>query len=74
MEKKDEELIRSLMSGNYELRKAYEAHLEFERQLHALQRKAHLSAEEEVERRRIQKLKLAGKDTMMAILDRHREG
>jgi uncharacterized protein YdcH (DUF465 family) len=36
------------------------------------QGRSHLSPEEEVEKKRIQKLKLAGKDRIMEILSRHR--
>ena len=44
-----------------------------ERELTPLQEKIYLSPEEEVEKKRLQKLKLAGKDKMMEILARHRE-
>ena len=72
MEKHDEELIRSLLDKDDELRRHYQEHSEFERQLDALNHRARLSSEEEVERKRIQKLKLAGKDRIMQILSRHR--
>lgn len=74
MEKRDEELILSLVEGDPELRKHYDEHLDFKRQLERFNNKAHLSAEEEIERKRIQKLKLAGKDRIMEILGRHRGG
>ena len=41
-------------------------------QLARLDAKQHLSTDEEVERKRLQKLKLAGKDRMMEILYRYR--
>lgn len=72
MEKRDEELILSLIEKDPELKRHYDEHVEFERQLDRLNGKSHLSAEEEVERKRLQKLKLAGKDRMMEILLRHR--
>jgi hypothetical protein len=72
MEKRDEELIRTLMDRDVELRDHYLEHEDFERQLARLNAKAHLSTEEEVERKRLQKLKLAGKDRMMEILYRYR--
>jgi uncharacterized protein YdcH (DUF465 family) len=72
MEKRDEELILSLLDKDPELKRHYEDHVEFERQLDRLSGKSHLSAEEEVERKRLQKLKLAGKDRIMEILFRHR--
>jgi uncharacterized protein YdcH (DUF465 family) len=72
MEKRDEELIRSLIDRDVELRDHYLEHADFERQIARLDAKPHLSVEEEVERKRLQKLKLAGKDRMMEILYRYR--
>jgi len=72
MEKKEEDLIRSLITADAELREHYEKHLELERQLAFFQRKRHLSTEEELEKKRLQKRKLAGKDKIMEILARHR--
>lgn len=73
MENKEEQAIVSLLDKDAELRKFYEEHQELEKQLAVFQHKHHLSAEEEVEMKRIQKLKLAGKDRIMEILDRHRQ-
>lgn len=72
MEKQDEELIKSLVETDSELKKHYQEHVDFERQIEALNQKGHLSTEEEVERKRLQKLKLAGKDRIMEILGRHK--
>ena len=72
MEKHEEELIRSLLDRDAELRHYYEEHLELERQLETLRQKHYLTPDEEIERKRIQKVKLAGKDRIMAILGRYR--
>lgn len=72
MEKKDEELIQTLLEREPELRQYYEEHIDLERQLNGYQQKIHLTTEEEVEKKRLQKLKLAGKDKIMEILARHR--
>jgi uncharacterized protein YdcH (DUF465 family) len=72
MERQDEELIRSLLDRDQELRHCYEEHLDLEKQLASLQHKHHLTPEEELEYKRIQKTKLAGKDRMMEILLRYR--
>ena len=72
MEKKDEELIQSLLEREPELRRYYEEHVDLERRLAVYQQKLHLTTEEEVEKKRLQKLKLAGKDKIMEILARHR--
>ena len=61
MEKRDEELIRTLLEREPELRRYYEEHVDLERQLEVFNQKRHLTPEEEVERKRLQKLKLAGK-------------
>lgn len=72
MEKQDEELIKSLAESDSELKRHYQEHVDFERQIDLLNQKRNLSAEEEVERKRLQKLKLAGKDRIMEILATHR--
>ncbi len=72
MEDKEEQAIVSLLDKDPELRKFYEEHQDLEKQLAEFQHKLHLSPEEEIEMKRIQKLKLAGKDKIMEILGRHR--
>jgi len=72
MEKHEEELIRSLIDQDDELKRYYEEHLELERQLETLQHKHYLTPEEDLEKKRIQKIKLAGKDRIMEILGRYR--
>jgi hypothetical protein len=73
MDKKDEELIITLLDREPELRRFYEEHVDLERQLGTLQHRSYLSPEEEVHKKRLQKLKLSGKDRIMEILARHRE-
>lgn len=72
MEKYEEELIASLIGRDPELKQYYDEHVDLERQLLAFQRKAYLSTEESVEMKRLQKLKLAGKDKIMEILAKYR--
>ena len=72
MEKRDEELIQTLFEREPELRRYYEEHVDLEKQLETFNEKRHLTPEEEVERKRLQKLKLAGKDKIMEILSRYR--
>ena len=72
MEEKDEQLIRSLLDREPELRRYYEEHADLERQLATFQQKLHLTPDEEVEKKRLQKRKLAGKDKIMEILSRYR--
>ena len=72
MEKHEEELIRSLIDNDPELRRYYEEHIELEKKLAALQHKHFLTPDEDLEKKRIQKVKLAGKDRIMEILGRYR--
>lgn len=73
MERGEEELIISLLDKDPELKKYYEEHQELEKRLLAYQHKAHLTPVEELEKKRLQKLKLAGKDKIMEILGRYRQ-
>lgn len=73
MDRKDEELIRQLMDQDEELRHYYLEHLELEQQLAEFSRRLYLTPAQEVERKRLQKLKLAGKDKIMEILARYRQ-
>jgi uncharacterized protein YdcH (DUF465 family) len=72
MEKREEELIVSLADRVPELQALYGEHIELKKRLEKLNHKHYLTPEEEVEKKRLQKLKLAGKDRMMAILAAHR--
>jgi uncharacterized protein YdcH (DUF465 family) len=72
MEEKDEALIQTLLEREPELRRYYEEHVDLERRLGAFQQKLYLTPEEEMEKKRLQKLKLAGKDRIMEILSRYR--
>jgi len=72
MEKKDEELIGTLLEREPELRRYYEEHVDLEQRLEVFQQKLYLTPEEELEKKRLEKLKLAGKDKIMEILSRYR--
>ena len=71
MERRDEDLIQQLMTHDDELRALYAEHIELKHQLEGFRDKIHLSTEEELEKKRIQKLKLASKDKLMELLERH---
>ncbi|MCK4727803.1 MAG: hypothetical protein KAT27_02675 [Desulfobacterales bacterium] len=72
MEKRDEKLIAQLIKENKTLREYVEQHKEYERQLEECSKRIHLTTEESMERKRIQKLKLAGRDKIERILAEHR--
>jgi uncharacterized protein YdcH (DUF465 family) len=71
MEPREEELIHQCMTKDEELKTLYEEHAELKRQLETFRHKHYLTAEEEIEKKRIQKLKLASKDRIMELLHRH---
>lgn len=72
MENSEMMAIASLLDRDPELKQYYEEHQELERRLNEFQHKLYLSPDEEVEKKRLQKMKLAGKDKIMEILGRHR--
>jgi hypothetical protein len=72
MEKKDEELIQTLIPHDPELKQYYEEHLLLEAQLAELNRKVYLTPEQDLEKKQLQKRKLSGKDRIMKILEKHR--
>jgi len=72
MEKRDQELIEKYLSTDPELKRCMEEHEGFERKLEEWNRRVFLPPEEEMERKKIQKLKLAGRDRIEAILAKYR--
>jgi uncharacterized protein len=72
MERREEELIRQHLDHDPELRTLFEEHQEHKRKLEEYRSKHYLTSEEELEEKRIHKLKLASKDRMMEILNRYR--
>ena len=72
MEKKDEELIEQLIPENEELQRLVKEHKAFEAQLAEFNRRLYLSDEENREKKRVQKLKLAGRDRIEQILKDYR--
>jgi len=72
MENREEQTIVSLLDKDPELKKFYEEHQDLEKKLAEFQHKHYLSPEDEVEMKKIQKLKLAGKDRIMELLGKHR--
>ena len=73
MESREEQVIVSLLDKDPELKKYYEEHQALEKKLAEFQHKHYLSPDEEMEMKRIQKLKLVGKDKIMEILGKHRQ-
>lgn len=72
MEKRDLELIQKHISSDAELRRYMDEHEEYERKLQAFNQRIYLTPEEEIERKRLQKLKLVGRDRIEVILSKYR--
>ncbi len=72
MEEKDEALIARWINKDEELRHMVDEHRTFEKQIEEFSQKLYLTTEEALEKKRIQKMKLAGKDKIMAILAKYR--
>ena len=73
MDPKDEALIAEVAKDNEELKKLWEEHLEYKEKISELDRRAYLTSEQTVERKRLQKYKLAGKDRIEEILSHFRQ-
>jgi len=73
MEKRDLELIQKHISSDAELKRYMDEHEEYERKLQAFNQRIYLTPEEEMERKRLQKLKLIGRDRIEAILSKYRD-
>ncbi len=73
MEKRDLELIEELMERDPELKSYVARHREYERTLEEFNRRPYLTAAETMERKRLQKLKLAGRDRIEQILAKYRQ-
>jgi uncharacterized protein YdcH (DUF465 family) len=64
----DQDLIQRLSEESPRFRKLHAEHLLFEKKLQEYEEMTYLSEETDLERKKIQKLKLAGKDEMESIL------
>ncbi|MDR3204223.1 MAG: DUF465 domain-containing protein [Deltaproteobacteria bacterium] len=73
MEPNDEALISKLVEGDPVLKQLVDDHRNYEKLLEEMNRRPHLSPEEDLERKRLQKAKLAGKDKIERILAKHRD-
>ncbi|PLY03671.1 MAG: DUF465 domain-containing protein [Desulfuromonas sp.] len=73
MQEQERVLVEKLVSENPRFRKLYEEHQFFEKELVELEDRPHLTPEDELEQKKIKKLKLAGKEEMELILQQHRD-
>lgn len=68
MEGRDEAVARVLLEENEAFRREMESHRRYEKVLEEYARRPHLSAEDEIEKKKVQKLKLAVKDRMARMI------
>ena len=68
MAENNQELIQRLTEENPRFRKLHEEHILFEKKLQEFEEMSYLSDDEDMERKKIKKLKLAGKEEMEAII------
>jgi uncharacterized protein YdcH (DUF465 family) len=71
LEEVDATLVERVKRDNTEFRQLLEEHETYEGQLLGFNDLPYLTSDQEVERKRLQKLKLLGKDRMMAILEQY---
>ena len=72
MEKRDEELIAQWQEQDPELKRYVDEHRKLEKLLEEYNRRPYLTTQESLERKRLQKVKLAGRDKIETILAKYR--
>lgn len=73
MERNEEAIAKVLAEQSDAFRHEVDAHRRYEEILEQLVRRPRLSADEEIEKKKIQKLKLAGKDRMARMILAYRK-
>ena len=72
MEPNEIKLIETLIANNEELRKLWEEHQQLNARLDAMAHQPYFTTEEQLERKQMQKRKLAGRDRIYEILAEHK--
>lgn len=65
----DQNVLQGLLDSNSRFRMLYEEHILFEKKLSEYEKKGFLTPQEELEKNKVKKMKLAGKDEMERILN-----
>ncbi len=73
MEQYELELIAKYGEKDEELKRLWEQHLEYEKEVEKLESKPYLTPQDELNLKRIKKLKLAGKTKIQVILEKYRK-
>jgi len=72
MEKEDELIISKYINSDEELKRYVDDHRSLESELEKFNKRVYLTPEEEMEKKKLQKKKLLGKDRILEILSRYR--
>jgi hypothetical protein len=73
MERTDEQLIERYIQQDGELKKHVENHRKLEAALEDFNKRIYLTPQEEIEKKKMQKLKLASKDRIFLILAKYKK-
>jgi hypothetical protein len=73
VEKSEENLIAEHINHDDELRKYVEEHRQYEEIIEKFNQRVYLTPQEEVEKKKLQKMKLLGKEKIYTILSKYRE-
>ncbi len=71
MKNEEAKIREKLMTEDEEFKTLSDEHAKFEKQLDKFNSQLHLTPKEEMERKKIQKLKLAGRDKMETIVSNY---
>jgi hypothetical protein len=72
MEQAEEILIAAHLQEDAELRRHWEEHRKYEEALAVFNQRLHLTPEEEVSKKTLQKRKLLGKEKLLSLLEKYR--
>ena len=72
MEKEDELIISKYINSDEELKRYVDDHRRLESELEKFNKRVYLTPEEEMDKKKLQKKKLLGKDRILEILSRYR--
>ena len=73
METQEKTLLDKLVPDHPELKALVDDHQSYEAKLEEMNRRPYLSPEDDLERKKIQKAKLAAKDKIQRYLDEHQD-
>ncbi|MBN2514681.1 MAG: DUF465 domain-containing protein [Deltaproteobacteria bacterium] len=73
MERSEENLIAKHINHDDELRKYVKEHRQYEETIEKFNQRVYLTPQEEVEKKKLQKMKLHGKEKIYTLLSKYRD-